>query len=230
MNKRYIRNIAVEGVGIEGQKKISNTTALIFGIGGLGSTVALHLSVMGFKKIILVDEDIVTISNLQRQFIYTEKGISKYKVIEAKKAINKINKKVEVVTVNSSDIDYVFSTNEPDIIFDCTDNYDSRLLISRNAKNKNIPLCSASAVEWQGWLCMFDHIEENFNFENIFKEKSNYKNCDDKGILSPSVSMIASMQVLEATRFLLKLDYANDTLILINTYMNDIKKIKFNEK
>jgi adenylyltransferase/sulfurtransferase len=229
VDKRYVRNYCVEGVDFSGQEKISKTTALVFGIGGLGSNLCYHLAALGLKKLILVDDDIVSLSNLQRQIIYKESSISKSKVAEAKKELLKFNSKIEIKTISTKDIKKVLSENNPDIIFDCTDNYESRLLINKISKKANIPVCSSSAVEWEGWVCMFDHKNENFSFPKVFEEKNNYKNCDDQGVLSPVTGMVASMQALEGIRFILDLNYAKDTLLIVNAYLNSIKKIVFKD-
>ena len=227
MNKRYLRNYLVEGIDIIGQEKILNSTAIIFGLGGLGSHLSYHLVAMGFGHVILIDDDTVSLTNLQRQILYKESSVSKNKVDEAKIQLSQLNSEIKITILNTRNIKEVLSNNNADIIFDCTDSYKSRLHINKEAKLKNIPVCSASAVNWEGWVCMFDHINPNFSFLNVFDEKENYKTCDDQGILSPVVGMVASMQALEGIRFILKLNYAKNTLILVNSYLNEIKKISF---
>jgi molybdopterin/thiamine biosynthesis adenylyltransferase len=95
---RYGRNIILEEVGVEGQKKLMKSKVLVIGAGGLGSPVILYLAAAGVGKIGIVDFDKVDISNLQRQIIHFTPDIGESKVISAKKRVNLLNPNVEVET------------------------------------------------------------------------------------------------------------------------------------
>jgi molybdopterin/thiamine biosynthesis adenylyltransferase len=224
MNKRYVRNYCVEGFDFAGQEILNTSTVIIFGVGGLGSFVSFHLTAMGLKNIILVDDDKVSISNLQRQILYTEESIDKDKVVEAKKTLSKLNSEINITIENTKDIEKILNKYKVDLIFDCTDNYKSRKLINQIAKEKETAVCSAAISGWEGWISIFKG-EEDFSFENVFQEKAQYDSCDSVGVLSPAVGVVASMQTMEGIKFLLDLDYLDKEIILFNAYKNETKLI-----
>ena len=93
---RYSKQIILKQVGILGQKKISSTKVLIVGMGGLGCPVALYLSNLGIKNIGIVDHDKVDFSNLNRQIFFNSSDIGKFKVVQAKKFLDRINIKIKI--------------------------------------------------------------------------------------------------------------------------------------
>ena len=222
MNKRYLRNYFVEGFDIEGQDIISNSQIVIFGCGGLGSFVSYHLTAMGVGEIILVDNDEVAISNLQRQILYTESSIGKDKSTEAKKNLSNLNSEIKIISEKTKNIDYILNKYSPDMVFDCTDNYSSRKLIAHICKEKKILLCSGAVSGWEGWVSIFED-SENFTFEKIFDEKNSYKNCEESGVLSPTVGTVASIQVTEGIKKLIGLEGLKNQVLLINGFRNETK-------
>ena len=95
--KRFEKQIILKKIGLVGQKKIFSGNVLIIGIGGLGCPLLTYLAASGVGKIGIVDFDKVEISNLNRQTLFNPSDIGKFKVNQAKKAINKINKKINVI-------------------------------------------------------------------------------------------------------------------------------------
>ena len=130
--KRFEKQIILKKIGLAGQKKISSANVLIIGMGGLGCPLLTYLAASGVGKIGIVDFDKVEISNLNRQTLFNEKDIGKYKVEQAKKAIHKINKKIKIIIFKKKltfkNIKKIF--NSYDIICDGTDNYNTRYLIN----------------------------------------------------------------------------------------------------
>ena len=129
---RYSKQVILKQVGIVGQKKISSTKVLIVGIGGLGCPVALYLSNLGIKNIGIADHDKIDLSNLNRQVLFNTNDIGKLKVSQAKKFLQKVDKKikidvykVKIIKKNIQDI-----LNKYDIICDCSDNFATRYLIN----------------------------------------------------------------------------------------------------
>jgi molybdopterin/thiamine biosynthesis adenylyltransferase len=129
---RYSKQIILKQVGTLGQKKIASAKVLIVGIGGLGCPVALYLSNLGIRNIGIVDHDIVDFSNLNRQVLFNPKDIGKFKVIQAKKFLQKINKKIKINTyklkIIKKNIQNILS--KYDVICDCSDNFTTRYLLN----------------------------------------------------------------------------------------------------
>lgn len=226
--KRYVRNICVEAFDIEGQKKLSKSNILVIGLGGLGSYLSYHLAAMGVQNLHLMDKDTVALSNLQRQILYSESSINSNKSDEAKNRLQELNSDINIYSYNSDNVELIIEQVKPDLIFDCTDNYQTRLNIQHFSKSLNIPVCTASAVEWQGWITLFEH-NEKYVFEDIFPYREDYANCDDQGILSPIVGSVASMQAMEGIRYLLNLNYNKNILTFFNGFTNDITKIELSK-
>ena len=96
--ERFEKQIILKKVGLAGQKKIFSASVLIIGMGGLGCPLLYYLSASGVGKIGIVDFDKVELSNLNRQSLFSLKDVGKFKVDQAKKVINKMNKKIEIIT------------------------------------------------------------------------------------------------------------------------------------
>jgi len=141
--ERYDRHIRIDKIGIAGQEKLKNANVLVVGAGGLGSPILLYLAAVGVGRIGIVDGDVVSRSNLNRQVLYTEEDIGKSKVILAKEKILKLNPfiKVEVFDTWLTDIDITESIFKKfDAIIDATDNFETRYLINKVSVKLNKPL------------------------------------------------------------------------------------------
>ena len=101
--KRFEKQIILKKVGLAGQKRIFSANVLVIGLGGLGCPLLTYIASSGVGKIGIVDFDKVEISNLNRQTLFNSSDIGKSKVNQAKKAINKINKKINVIPFKKND-------------------------------------------------------------------------------------------------------------------------------
>ncbi len=220
--KRYVRNIAVEEIDIEGQETLNSSTALVIGAGGLGSHTLYSLSSMGFGNIIVVDHDFIALSNLQRQILFNESAVGKNKAVEACKTLNKYNS-----NVNHFPVPFLFTSIESvmsdmplqiDIIFDCSDNYETKALISKEAaKNGNIPVVFASAADFSGFVFTEFHHENN-GFLDIFDAHEDDKLCNEQGILNMSCAFVSSIQAMEGVKIITGLSEKENTYFEINTF------------
>lgn len=130
--ERYARQIMLPEVGVEGQKRLSEARVLIVGVGGLGSPIALYLAGAGVGTIGLVDDDVVSVSNLQRQVLYTEAEVGMSKALCARDRLLALNSQITVNAYaerltgeNASRL-----ISEYDIVVDGSDNFDVRFVIS----------------------------------------------------------------------------------------------------
>jgi len=143
---RYSKQVILKQVGVIGQKKISSTKVLIIGMGGLGCPVALYLSNLGINNIGIADHDRVDFSNLNRQILFNSKDIGKFKVLQAKKFLQKVNKKIKIDTYKIKIIEKNIQNilNKYDIICDCSDNFATRYLVNDFCLKKKKILISAA--------------------------------------------------------------------------------------
>jgi molybdopterin/thiamine biosynthesis adenylyltransferase/rhodanese-related sulfurtransferase len=155
--ERYSRHILVPEIGLEGQLKLLNAKVLCLGAGGLGSPVALYLAAAGVGTLGIIDNDVVDLSNLQRQILHTTDRIGMPKVDSAEIAINAINSDVKVVKyqqrLDASNIMEVIQGY--DVIVDGLDNFPTRYLLNDASVRLQIPVVSASILGFDGQLSVF---------------------------------------------------------------------------
>ena len=155
--ERYSRHLLVPEIGIEGQLKLLDAKVLLLGAGGLGSPTALYLAAAGVGTIGIVDDDVVDLSNLQRQVAHSNDRIGVPKVDSAEQAIHEINPDVDVVKyqtrLGASNIMEIIEGY--DVIVDGVDNFPTRYLLNDATVRLKIPVVSASILGFDGQLSVF---------------------------------------------------------------------------
>jgi len=154
---RYSRHLLLPEVGPEGQQKLLDARVLLLGAGGLGSPAALYLAAAGVGTLGIVDDDVVDLSNLQRQVIHTTDRVGVAKVDSAEESIRAINPEVRVekhaVRLDSSNIMEILPGY--DIVVDGLDNFPTRYLLNDASVRLGIPVVSASILGFDGQLSVF---------------------------------------------------------------------------
>ena len=155
--ERYSRHLLVPEIGLEGQTKLLEAKVLLLGAGGLGSPTALYLAAAGVGTLGIVDDDVVDLSNLQRQVIHTTDRIGVPKVDSAEQAIKAINPDVDVVKhrtrLDASNVTEIVQGY--DVIVDGVDNFPTRYLLNDATVRLGIPVVSASILGFDGQLSVF---------------------------------------------------------------------------
>ena len=197
---RYARQIRLPQIGEQGQQKILDSSALIVGMGGLGSPAALYLAAAGIGKLVINDFDIVEASNLQRQIIHTDRSIGENKVDSAKQGIEAINPECEVETIYYQiDGDELKSTIDGvDIVLDCTDNFPTRFEVNRYCVETETPLVSGAAIRLEGQIMNYQPGIRSPCYQCLYtKIYENAETCEMEGVLGPVVGVIGTMQALQ---------------------------------
>ena len=228
--KRFEKQIILKKIGLAGQKRIFSANVLVIGLGGLGCPLLTYIASSGVGKIGIVDFDKVEISNLNRQTLFNLSDIGKFKVNQAKKAINKINKKINVIPfkkkLTSKNIKKIFSSF--DIICDGTDNYNTRYLINDFClKNKKI-LISSAISKFDGQLMKFNFKKKGPCYRCFIPSPPDFENnCETEGIFSPVAGIMGSLQANEVLKCILnsKNDLTNHVLIF-NSLKTEFRKSK----
>jgi molybdopterin-synthase adenylyltransferase len=205
--QRYSRQTLFQPIGVEGQIKLLSSRAVIVGMGALGTVISNHLVRSGVGYVRIIDRDLVELSNLQRQTLYTEEDASNNlpKVIAASEILKKINSAVKVEPIiadlnldNAEDLLTGF-----DVIIDGTDNFMTRYLINDVAVKQRIPWIYGGAVSSRGmfaviipgktpcYRCLFPHVPSGLG-----------ETCDTIGVLSPVTDIIGSFEAMEAIKLL----------------------------
>jgi molybdopterin/thiamine biosynthesis adenylyltransferase/rhodanese-related sulfurtransferase len=155
--ERYSRHTLIPEIGVEGQLKLLEAKVLLLGAGGLGSPAALYLAAAGVGTLGIVDNDVVDLSNLQRQVAHSSDRIGVPKVDSAEISIHEINPEVEVVKhavrLDASNIMDILPGY--DVVIDGLDNFPTRYLLNDASVRLGIPVVSASILGWDGQLSVF---------------------------------------------------------------------------
>ncbi len=219
---RYQQQELFSKIGKKGQEILKKSTITIIGLGALGSITSELLTRAGIGKLILIDRDYVELKNLHRQTLYTEEDIGKQKATTAKENLKKINKEVKIEAY----FDNFDSTNinlAENLILDCTDNLETRLLINELSISKKIPWIFASAIKDSGYI--FNIVPGKTCFRCIFKEIPPQETCSTSGVLNTITTLISSIQTNEAIKILLGKNYEKN-LLHFNIWKNELTKIK----
>lgn len=192
-------------LGKESKNIFKNAKITIVGLGGLGSAITHLLVRMGIKTLYLYDADIVSLSNLARQHLYTKKDLQRKKVEVAKEQLSQINPSCNIITHNTfieSEDD--FKEEDTNIIIDGTDNFAARKIIDLFSKKIGCPWIHGAAIEEKGTVIVFDPRRSDFkSFEDVYKGKEkDFHDCSS-GVIISTTTIIASMQARLAVKILL---------------------------
>ena len=204
---RYSRHLLIPEVGLEGQRKLKNSSALIVGTGGLGSPVSLYLAAAGVGRIGLVDYDVVDSSNLQRQIIHGTSTIGKLKVESAKAKLLDLNPDIQVDIYNEpyTSENAMRIAKDYDIILDGTDNFPTRYLTNDVAVFLGKPNVYASIFRFDGQVSVF-YAKEGPCYRCLFPEPPPpglVPSCAEGGVLGVLPGTIGTLQATEALKVLL---------------------------
>jgi len=203
---RYSRQIMLPQIDLEGQQKLLNAQVLIFGLGGLGSPVAMYLAASGVGKLVLCDPDVVDLTNLQRQLLHTTERLGASKVDSARKTLAAINPGIQIEIHSKLCVgkELLEEVNKADVVVDATDNLESRLEINQACVQTRTPLVSAAAIRWEGQISVFD-LRNNDSpcYHCLYGDREEVgQTCSENGVMAPVVGILGSMQATEAIKLI----------------------------
>jgi sulfur-carrier protein adenylyltransferase/sulfurtransferase len=204
---RYSRHLLIPEVGLDGQRKLKNSSALIIGTGGLGSPVSLYLAAAGIGRIGLVDYDVVDSSNLQRQVIHGTSTVGKLKVESARAKLLDLNPDIQIDVYNEpyTSENAMRIAKDYDIILDGTDNFPTRYLTNDVAVFLGKPNVYASIYRFDGRVSVF-YAKEGPCYRCLFPEPPPpglVPSCAEGGVLGVLPGTIGTLQATEALKVLL---------------------------
>jgi len=202
---RYSRQIMLPDLDIEGQEKLLGSHALIIGLGGLGSPVAMYLAAAGVGELTLVDFDAVDLTNLQRQIAHTSERIGVNKAQSAAQTLHALNPEIKVNLVNqlvgAEQLQQL--VGGVNLVLDCTDNFTTRFAINAACVAARVPLVSGAAIRLEGQVTVFDSRQPDSPcYRCLYEESADDLTCAANGVLAPLVGVIGSLQALEALKLL----------------------------
>ena len=204
---RYARQIILPAFGGAGQAKLKGAHVAIVGAGGIGCPVITYLAAAGVGKLTIIDDDVVELSNLQRQPLFTDADIGARKAVVAADAGRRINPHVETVTVterlNNDNASALLGGAS--LILDGCDNFVTRLAVNRAAVALQIPLLSAAIGAFEGQVALYEGWRDGGPcYACLVGDDPNQEgiNCAETGVMGALAGMIGTMAALEAVRAL----------------------------
>ncbi len=241
LNKREIekfsRQIILKNIGALGQRKIREAKVLIIGMGGLGCPAAEFLTRSGIGTLGIVDHDKVSLSNIHRQTLYTEKNVNKSKVKIAKKKLNEINSKTKINIFNYklNKIKFNKIIKNYDYIIDGTDNFESKFLINDISLDYKKFLVVGAISKFDGHIFSFDFKNKNSpSLRDFYQEEvvtDEVLNCEYDGILGTVAGIVGTIQANEILKKILNIgENLNGFILILNLLNLNIRKIKLKKR
>lgn len=226
--ERYNRHHILPEVGIEGQKKLSQASVLIVGIGGLGSPVAMYLTAAGVGRIGIMDDDLVSLTNLQRQILYNEEQIGERKSQMAKARLEAINSlcKIEeypfaLTADNAQEI-----ISKYDIVVDGSDNYQTRYIIDETTFRMQKPYVYGSIAQFHGQVSVFNTMGAG-RYSDLFASQGTTRGDDPPlGVVGSVPGVIGSIEATEVIKLITGAGTPLiNTLLVVNLLTMEFKKL-----
>ena len=203
--ERYARHIVLHEIGGPGQQKLNSARVLVIGAGGLGSPAILYLAAAGVGTLGVVDDDVVSLSNLQRQVLHSTQEVGEPKTESAKRAVSGINPNVgfmahpcRLEAGNAEDL-----IGGYDVVLDGCDNFETRYLVNRTCVALGKTLVSAAIGRWEGQLSVFRPHLGGPCYECVFPEApapGTVPACAEAGVLGAMAGVMGTMQAVEAVK------------------------------
>jgi adenylyltransferase/sulfurtransferase len=210
-NNRYQRQIQLKEIGSVGQDKIAQAKVLVIGAGGLGCPALQYLAAAGVGIIGIVDFDVVEMSNLQRQILYTVDDIGQPKAITAAKKIEALNPEIAIKSYNFqiTNKNALEILENYDIIIDGSDNFATRYLINDACVLLDKPLIYGAVLCFEGQIGVFNLLDKDTNCKTNYRDlfpkapdSASAISCNDVGVLGVIPGIIGTMQATEALKII----------------------------
>ena len=211
--ERYGRHIVLKGFGAPGQQKLKNARVLVVGAGGLGSPVIAYLAAAGVGHLSIIDPDIISLSNLQRQIVYKTKDTGQYKAENAGRFVQNLNPEIEVTCIKESlnDTNAYKTIKDHDIVVDGTDRFSSRAMVARHCQKAKCILVSGAVSMFDGQVSVFaPHLADangqpNPGFSCLYPktpDDSDLPACETNGILGATTGVIGTLMAMEVLKII----------------------------
>jgi len=233
---RYRRHLLLPNIGGAGQQKLNSARVLIIGMGGLGCPLAQYLTVSGIGTLGLVDNDIVELSNLQRQILFYENHIGQNKTVAACETLASLNSKTsfEIHTLRVTAENISTLIGDYDVVADCSDNFETRFIISDACYYQKKPLVSAAAIGFQGQLTTLkpylndaDGVPLPSYRCLVPTDVSSEDDCTTQGVLGAITGTLGSLQAVEVVKEILSIgESLAGRLLIYDGLSSTIRTIK----
>ncbi len=234
MNLRFHRQTILPNYGEAAQQKLLNSKVLIIGAGGLGCPCLQYLVSSGIGLIGIVDGDIIDISNLQRQILFTTNDIGKNKAVTAKEKLKDIHPSTEINSfsffLDGKNANEIIS--KYDVVIDCTDNFNTRYLINDVCVELSKPLIFGANYQFEGQVAVFKMDDTKINLRDIFPTPPKQAmRCEEAGAMGAVLGILGSVQALETIKLITEQqDCLYNEMLYLNVIKYETIKIKISKK
>jgi adenylyltransferase/sulfurtransferase len=234
MNLRFHRQTILPNYGEAAQQKLLNSKVLVIGAGGLGCPCLQYLVSSGIGLIGIVDGDIIDISNLQRQILFTTNDIGKNKAITAKEKLKDIHPSTEINSfsffLDGKNANEIIS--KYDVVIDCTDDFNTRYLINDVCVELSKPLIFGANYQFEGQVAVFKMDDTKINLRDIFPTPPKQAmRCEEAGAMGAVLGILGSVQALETIKLITEQqDYLYNEMLYLNVIKYETIKIKISKK
>ncbi len=232
--QRYSRHLLLKEIGGPGQAKLGRATVAVIGAGGIGSPALLYLAAAGVGRLILIDDDRVDLSNLNRQIAHSTARVGALKVDSAAEALRVLNPDVTLTLhaerATEASIDRLLAG--ADAVIDGSDSFDTRRLVADACARLRRPLISAAVVQLSGQLTVFKPYlgPEHPGFEALYPTppaEGTLPSCAETGILGPAAGVMGTLAAVEAIKELLSLgESLSGWLLLYEALWSSLDRVR----
>lgn len=205
--ERYARHIVLREIGGGGQMRLKAARVLVIGAGGIGSPAIEYLAAAGIGDLGVIDDDLVSLSNLQRQTLYSTDNIGEPKIAAARLRVAALNPMITLSgfeqRIDAGNADALIQAFAPDVLLDGSDNFATRLAVADTALRHRVPLVSAAVSEFEGQLGVFRGWEPGKPCYRCFVGSDPERpgiSCAEQGVLGALTGVMGSLAALEAIR------------------------------
>lgn len=233
--ERYARHIVLREIGGPGQQKLLKAKVLVIGAGGLGSPALMYLAAAGVGTLGIIDDDVVSLSNLQRQVLHSTEAIGKPKTTSAIEAITRINPNITVIphqtrlTAENSAV-----IGDYDLVLDGSDNFDTRYLVNEICAKLAVPLISAAMSQWEGQISIYDPAQGTPCYACVFPNRPAdglAPSCAEAGVMGALAGVMGSMMAGETIKHITGAGQTLRSEILIyDALYGEIRKMRVNPR
>lgn len=199
---RYARHHILPEIGPEGQQRLGVAHVLVVGAGGLGAPVLLYLAAAGVGHISIADDDVVSLSNLQRQVLHSTPWLDRPKTQSALTRLHELNPEIAIETYacRVGDAEAARLVRSHDLVIDCTDNLEGRYALNRACVKAGVPLISGAISGWEGQIGLYDPMRGGPCFACVFPEVSGDRPVQNKGVVGALPGVIGAAMALNAIK------------------------------
>jgi adenylyltransferase/sulfurtransferase len=232
---RYSRHFVLPEFGSDVQLKLKLAKIVVVGAGGLGCPVLQYLVAAGIGNITIVDNDSVSLSNLQRQILYATDDVGKSKALIATEKLKRLNPTIEIKSIkNRISTENAFDIlNGCDLVVDCTDNFATRYLLNDACVILDIPFVYGSIFRYEGQVSVFNY-KRGVNYRDLYPNPptpESVPNCEQAGVLGVLAGIIGCMQASEVIKVIGQLGSPlSGRLIVFDSYTFEMTELKIRDQ